>query len=154
MRSPLMMLSLLALMACGDKDESSTDSVPVVDDSETDDSKTDDSTDDTGPEVIDVDGDGSPADEDCNDNDAEINPGAQEICDGADNDCDGLTDDADDSVDLSSVQTWYDDADADGFGAGDGVQVCAPPEGAVNVGMGKSGPMVTPCPKSPGCRRK
>ena len=138
MRSPLTMLSLLALMACGDKDDSSTDSVPVVDDSETDDSetddsKTDDSTDDTGPEVIDVDGDGSPADEDCNDNDAEINPGAQEICDGADNDCDGLTDDADDSVDLSSVQTWYDDADADGFGAGDGVQVCAPPEGAVNV---------------------
>ena len=134
MRSPLTMLSLLALMACGDKDESATDSVPVVDDSETDDSETDDSkTDDTGPEVIDVDGDGSPADEDCDDNDAEINPNAQETCDGADNDCDGLTDDADDSVDLSSVQTWYDDADADGYGSGDGVQVCAPPEGTVNV---------------------
>ncbi|MEY3209696.1 MAG: hypothetical protein RIT28_177, partial [Pseudomonadota bacterium] len=134
MRSPLTMLSLLALMACGDKDDSSTDSVPVVDDSETDDSETDDSTtDDTGPEVIDVDEDGSPADEDCDDNDAEVNPGAKELCDGKDNDCDGLTDDADDSVDLSSVQTWYDDADGDGYGAGDGARVCSPPEGTVNV---------------------
>ena len=133
MRSPLFMLPLLAVMACGDKDDSSTDSVPVVDDSQTDDSEADDSADDTGPEVIDVDGDGSPADEDCDDNDAEVNPGAQEICDGADNDCDGLTDDADDSVDLGSVQTWFDDADGDGYGAGDGVQVCAPPEGTVNV---------------------
>ncbi|MCK6524668.1 hypothetical protein L6R49_24945 [Myxococcota bacterium] len=134
MRSPLYLLSLLALMACGDKDESSTDSVPVVDDSETDDSEADDSTtDDSTPDDIDVDGDGSPVDEDCDDNDAEVNPGAQETCDGKDNDCDGLTDDADDSVDLSSVQTWFDDADGDGYGSGDGVQVCAPPEGAVNV---------------------
>ena len=49
-----------------------------------------------------------------------------------DNACDELPDAADDSVDLGSVQTWFDDADGDGSGAGDGVQVCAPPEGTVN----------------------
>jgi hypothetical protein len=39
---------------------------------------------------VDVDGDGSTDDEDCNDNDSTVYPGAPEVCgDGKDNDCDG-----------------------------------------------------------------
>ena len=39
-------------------------------------------------ENIDVDGDGYPAPEDCDDNNSEIHINAVEICDGEDNDCD------------------------------------------------------------------
>ncbi len=57
-------------------------------------------------------------DQDCNDDNADINPAAQEICDedDVDEDCDGTADDLDDSTDLSSAQTFYQDADGDGFG--------------------------------------
>ena len=51
------------------------------------------------------------ANTDCNDEDATSFPGADERCDGADNDCDGTTDE--DAVDPT---TWYEDADADGYG--------------------------------------
>lgn len=51
----------------------------------------------------DNDGDGSPAEIDCNDNDSSIYPGAFESCDGKDNNCDGLVPD-------TEV-----DADADGY---------------------------------------
>ena len=40
----------------------------------------------------DLDGDGSPAGEDCDDERADVFPGAEELCDGVDNDCDGTTD--------------------------------------------------------------
>jgi len=46
------------------------------------------------PVVVDEDGDGSPAEEDCDDADASRTPGAIELCDGVDNDCDASTDDA------------------------------------------------------------
>ncbi len=80
---------------------------------------------DTQPDVIDVDEDGYPEDEDCNDRDASINPGAEEVCDGVDNDCD-------DAIDEDLLTTWYPDEDEDGFGPDDsGEDLCEQPEGWV-----------------------
>ncbi len=68
-------------------------------------------------------------DTDCNDNDPEIHPGAEEYCDGVDLDCDGIADD-DQSVD---VDTWYADADADGYGDPDtSTTACEQPSGYVD----------------------
>ena len=44
----------------------------------------------------DVDQDGWPLDQDCNDNDPWTYPGATEDCDSRDNDCDGLVDEGED----------------------------------------------------------
>ncbi|MSQ02715.1 MAG: hypothetical protein EXR71_12630, partial [Myxococcales bacterium] len=49
-------------------------------------------------------------DDDCDDTDAAINPGAAEICNLVDDDCDGSVDDG------ATLTTWYEDADADGYG--------------------------------------
>ncbi|MCB9745530.1 MAG: hypothetical protein H6740_23325 [Alphaproteobacteria bacterium] len=59
--------------------------------------------------AADADGDGYPADVDCDDDDAAVNPGATEICDGVDNNCD-------DVVDEGLLITVYGDQDGDGFG--------------------------------------
>ncbi|MDY6836849.1 MAG: putative metal-binding motif-containing protein [Thermodesulfobacteriota bacterium] len=56
----------------------------------------------------DADGDGYPADNDCNDGDPNINPGATEICNGVDDNCDGDIDEG--------CPIYYRDADGDGFG--------------------------------------
>jgi hypothetical protein len=78
----------------------------------------------------DVDGDGYPACEDCDDGSDSVYPGADEYCDGLDNDCDGTVDDA--AVD---ARTWYTDADGDGRGdGGTGVAACTQPSGAVADG--------------------
>ncbi len=55
---------------------------------------------------------------DCDDTNASIHPEGQEVCDewDLDEDCDGLADDLDDSVDGSTMSTWYADRDGDGFG--------------------------------------
>jgi hypothetical protein len=85
---------------------------------------------DTGgvSETPDEDGDGYDADEDCDDNNSVVNPGAAEICDGVDNNCDG-------DVDEGVTTTFYEDADADGFGDADSsTEACEIPEGYVATG--------------------
>lgn len=78
---------------------------------------------------IDEDGDGFvPADGDCDDGDPTINPGAEEVCDGRDNDCNG-------EIDEGAAQTFYADADGDGFGdARVAVEACVPPDNYVAGG--------------------
>jgi len=62
---------------------------------------------------------------DCNDNNAAINPGATEVCNGIDDDCDGL-------VDEGVKNTYYRDADGDGFGnAAQAKEACSAPAGYV-----------------------
>ena len=66
----------------------------------------------------DNDGDGWGANEDCDDADPATNPGATEVCDGVDNDCDG-------EIDEGLLETWYGDADGDGYGEAI-VETCEP----------------------------
>jgi hypothetical protein len=58
---------------------------------------------------VDRDGDGAPAETDCNDSDPDVFPGAEEVCDEVDNDCDGETDEG------LAVER-FPDSDGDGFG--------------------------------------
>ena len=98
-------LSLLALVACA-TDKGGQDTAGTA-----------------GPE--DADGDGYTADEDCDDADATTNPGATELCDGIDNNCD-------DAIDEGVLDTWYADADGDGYGdAGAAVEACDGPADTV-----------------------
>ena len=63
---------------------------------------------------------------DCDDRDAAVHPGATEICDGVDNDCDGSID----GSSASDANTWYRDADVDGYGnSAVSVLDCAEPSG-------------------------
>ena len=57
----------------------------------------------------DADGDGFTSDYDCDDGSSATYPGAAEECDGVDNDCDG-------EVDEGVTETFYLDADGDGYG--------------------------------------
>ena len=59
---------------------------------------------------------------DCDDADASVNPDAEEICDGIDNDCDSEIDEN------LATATFYVDADGDGYGAGEAVELCSIPE--------------------------
>ena len=81
---------------------------------------------DTGTvEYIDADGDGYLSDEDCDDTNASVNPSASELCDGLDNDCNGEVDDG-------VKETFYQDADGDGYGnPEEQTTACESPEGYV-----------------------
>ncbi len=62
---------------------------------------------------------------DCDDDDATVWPGAAERCDGVDNDCNG-------EVDEEVQDTWFADADGDGWGdATSTLDDCDPPDGYV-----------------------
>ncbi|HID29351.1 MAG TPA: hypothetical protein EYP19_05030, partial [Desulfobacterales bacterium] len=62
---------------------------------------------------VDADGDGYEgvlgSGEDCDDTNASINPDATEVCNGVDDDCDG-------QIDEGVKNTYYKDADGDGYG--------------------------------------
>ncbi len=79
-----------------------------------------------GAEVVDVDADGSPVGEDCDDEDGAVHPGAVEACNGVDDDCDGGVDE-----EASDEATWYGDADGDGYGGTLTVAACDAPAGFV-----------------------
>lgn len=78
---------------------------------------------------------------DCNDGDPTIHPGAIEICDGKDNDCNG-------DVDEGLIwNTYYTDADGDGFGNGSTANYsCSAPIGSVVVegDCNDQDPMINP----------
>ena len=76
--------------------------------------------------LVDMDGDGVSAEEDCDDNNPEIYPDGVEVCDSIDNNCDG-------SIDEGALLTFYDDGDGDGYGL-DEVQACEAPLGSVPLG--------------------
>ncbi len=124
-----LVLSLSTLVACGDKDDGTAEG------------------DCASPSTwyLDFDGDGFGGEDftlescdqpegylaeagDCDDADATAFPGGTEVCDDADNDCNGVIDD--DSA--SDAQTFYVDADGDGFGS-DAFTACSTSEGSVEV---------------------
>jgi len=80
-----------------------------------------------GMGIIDADSDGYGSTIDCDDDDPDIHPDADEYCDGIDNNCDDDIDE-DDAVD---AETWYWDADHDGWGVagGETTQACHLPDG-------------------------
>ncbi|MFZ5482060.1 MAG: MopE-related protein [Myxococcota bacterium] len=86
---------------------------------------------DTGaPSPEDLDADGWPASDDCDDLDAAVNPAAVEVCNGIDDDCDGDADGG--AVD---ARVWYPDDDDDVYGdEARAVASCAQPAGHLVVG--------------------
>jgi hypothetical protein len=85
---------------------------------------------DSGAPVLDEDGDGWAAEDDCDDSDPTIHPEADETCNGLDDDCDERVDE--DAVDAGS---WYADVDADGYGADEhSQQACTQPTGTTSEG--------------------
>lgn len=77
----------------------------------------------------DADGDTVPACLDCNDSDAAVNPAAIEVCNDIDDDCDTEIDE-----DATDAPTWYEDADADGFGTDVTQIICDQPAGFAMYG--------------------
>ncbi len=85
---------------------------------------------DTGPDTSprDEDLDGYFDDEDCDDSDPDVHPGAEEVCNEADDDCD-------EQVDEDVTDSFYQDADEDGYGDEEqAVQACDRPDGYVPFG--------------------
>ncbi len=63
-------------------------------------------------------------DTDCDDGAASAHPGGTETCDDLDNDCNGLVDDG-----ATDLQTYYVDADSDGYGTAISTVSCSTPSG-------------------------
>ena len=71
---------------------------------------------------------------DCDDSDPSIHPGADEYCDGVDTDCDGTADDGD----VLDFDTWYLDADGDGYGeSSSSTTACSQPSGYAAASAGE-----------------
>ena len=68
---------------------------------------------------------------DCNDARSGVHPGGSEYCDALDEDedCDGLAEDDDPSVSSTTYDTWYEDADGDGYGSTGTLDACDLPAG-------------------------
>ena len=110
MRNPLA-LTLLLLLGC--PKDPVDDTAPLEE---------------TAVDVVDMDEDGYPEGEDCNDRDASINPGAEELCDSVDNDCDG-------DIDEDLLSVFYVDADGDGYGLdASAEELCEASSGWVELG--------------------
>ncbi len=101
---PVLLATLMTVACYGDK--------PIVGDpvDSSDPSTTIDDSDPPDPGPSDADDDGYDEDEDCDDENADVFPGAEEVCNDLNDDCDG-------EVDEGLEQTWYQDADGDGFGS-------------------------------------
>ncbi|MCP4803918.1 MAG: DUF2341 domain-containing protein [Proteobacteria bacterium] len=110
------MLYVLALIACRNKGYNPVESGL---------------TEDSGLEADpDLDGDGYPQSEDCDDDDVAVNPGATELCNGIDDDCDTEVDE-----DATGATAWYTDGDGDGYGDPDSeVLACEQPSGMIAQG--------------------
>ena len=100
-------IALLLLAACDNKDEPKDTGPLPADDSEA---------------PVDGDGDGVPAEEDCDDSDPAVFPSAEEVCNGLDDNCD-------DAIDEGVTSSFYTDADGDGYGAGEPTAACAATDG-------------------------
>ena len=80
--------------------------------------------------LVDEDGDGVAACEDCDDTNADVGPDGVELCNGIDDDCDGVSDEAE----ALDARAWYPDDDGDGFGADAPVtRACTAPAGSVSL---------------------
>ena len=97
------MIVFFLFVACGNEEKVNTDTIIE--------------------EPSDLDNDGYFGSDDCDDNNPAVNIGATEICDGLDNNCDGI-------IDEGVQNTYYLDADADGFGdSSQTSDACSTPDG-------------------------
>src|SRR5687768_762076 len=118
-------LFLVILVGCEiESTKGDTGGDPVTDDTDAPGPDTDT----PGSTAQDLDDDGFASPDDCDDADPAVNPDADEICDERDNNCDQ-------QVDEGVTQTFYTDADGDGFGdAAAPIQACATEAGIVDGG--------------------
>ncbi len=89
--------------------------------------------DDCDPSTLDddLDQDGHPVAEDCDDDDPAVHPGATEVCNARDDDCDGTID----GPLAEGHDEWFPDGDADGFGRSEeGLEDCWPGDGWTAAG--------------------
>ncbi len=117
------LLCVLALLSCR--------GTPKETGGETEDTRGVDTQQEDTQAMVDADGDGFGAQEDCDDTNAAIHPDADETCDGVDNNCDGTVDEGS----ATDAMTWFTDADGDGYGDDAATtSACTQPAGASALG--------------------